>query len=546
MAQQAGIYAATAVGVIALLGVGAGILYRKHCQDKMEQQAREQVIQERMQHAADLNLPPLYVDHEQDPVCIYEHELPPDALPPVQPILVHSISEDHILIPPEEDPLVVSPTVQRTFSALGMPVDTVADESFVVIEELNAMDTTEATVTETTRLPNVAIASTSPSGTSTPQTNQSNTSSTRPSLVMRLTGLSGLSTPTSMSTPPEGASPATSFTQAQSPAAAVLSPRIIDREMLNRARLRAPPSYDVPNRVIDRSPHMIQYLSPEHPQDDFYLPSACVRDDYFGRVRVRAHTVSHPPQSSLHQQHQLSEAIAGNENRPETPRYSLEFPSHVPHHQHLERHQRARALATMESSPEPSLNEQQSWDGDIGPQSIRMEARSYSQPYYSSSNMELGIGNSPSSLRNYSSSNRSRPIGMRSRASTLGESSKLLIQRMQTLWKKTAAQQQQQQQQQQQLTGLGLNLPIPTEASADEEATAIDYPAIVTSTTDETTEDTQDAVETTEDIEQGSNETDDATENNLTLPRILLSPSLSESLPELSSSTTSPLPILAS
>jgi len=55
MAQQAGIYAATAVGVIALLAVGAGILYRKHSQDKMEQMAREQVIQERMQHVAGMS-----------------------------------------------------------------------------------------------------------------------------------------------------------------------------------------------------------------------------------------------------------------------------------------------------------------------------------------------------------------------------------------------------------------------------------------------------------------------------------------------------------
>ena len=438
---------------------------------------------------------------------------------------------------------MASPTAQRTVSTLG--VDTVADSSSFVIERVNSVETIEAAEAETTQLLDVPTPSTS-SGTSTPQANENNTSLTRPTLVMRLTGLSGLSglsTPALLSPSPGGASPTLAVTTPQSPATAILSPRVVDREMLNRARLQAPPSYDVPNRVIERSPLMVEHLSPENPDDNFHLPSACVRDDYFSRVRVRAHTVSHPSSSLRHQQHQFSEAMgtSSDESQPETPRYSLEFPSHVPHHWHLEQHHRARTLV-MASSP-ASLHEQQPWDGDLGSQSIRMEARSFSQPYYSSSSLELGLGGSPSSLRNSIRPSGGRPVGMRSRASTLGESSKLLIQRMQTLWKKSPTQQQQQQQQ---LTGLGLSLRAPAEAITDEPVIVVDDPTTVTTstTTDETTEeDAESAVETTEVTEQGSSETEDATKNNLSLPQILLSPPMS--LPALSSSSSNPVPVLA-
>jgi hypothetical protein len=99
-------YFGIAIACLTLLGVCGGILYSKYRQDMRAKVAQEQQIQERLQQVADLNLPPFYVDHELDPVCIYEHELPPDVLPPEQPIFVHSaFSDEGMLIPPEDDPL---------------------------------------------------------------------------------------------------------------------------------------------------------------------------------------------------------------------------------------------------------------------------------------------------------------------------------------------------------------------------------------------------------------------------------------------------------
>ncbi|KAG0056303.1 hypothetical protein BGZ83_005670 [Gryganskiella cystojenkinii] len=313
-----------------------------------------------MQHVADMNLPPFYSDHEQDPVCIYEHELPLDALPPVQPILVHAASEVQIIIPPEDDPLVASPTaIQRSYSGLRIPVESIAEDEPTVteMEVFSGMETTTTAMeTELNQVLDNPASPSSLAGTATPSPRM------RPSLALRLTGLSGRSTPTitSSSTSPLG--PPVALAGSTSPAiqspspAALSSPRIIDRDMLNRARLQLPPSYDVPNRVIGRSPLMVQHLHPTQPDDDdFSLPTACIRDDYFSRVRVRSYTVSNPPQHhpSQFQQHfnqgtGLSTAtMAGGHSGslPETPRYSLEFPSHVPHHQHLEHYQRARALA---------------------------------------------------------------------------------------------------------------------------------------------------------------------------------------------------------
>ncbi|KAG0269183.1 hypothetical protein DFQ27_004579 [Actinomortierella ambigua] len=55
----------------------------------------------------------MYNDHVHDPVCIYEHELQPEmAAAQVQPpILVHSMSDEQIMIPLEEDPTVAPPPV---------------------------------------------------------------------------------------------------------------------------------------------------------------------------------------------------------------------------------------------------------------------------------------------------------------------------------------------------------------------------------------------------------------------------------------------------
>ncbi|KAF9559324.1 hypothetical protein EC968_006650 [Mortierella alpina] len=414
MADQAGMYAGAAVGIIALLGIGAAILYRKHQQDLKDMAAREQVVQERMQHVVDMNLPPFYVDHELDPVCIYEHELPLDAIPPVQPILVHSPSDEHI-IPPEDDPLASSPTVRP-------PLPRELSSSFRFPSSSSSTNNLEQQVGNEAVSPSSATSPTADHVDAAQETLHS------PTLSVQVAN---------MPTPP---APAALLSPALEAAAG--SPRLINEEMLNLARLPAPPSYHVPNRVIDRSPHHHPHSHHQHSysaSDASQLtgPSR-IRDDYFGAVRIRSHTFSHPPPQQQQQQQQRTRQDQ-EEDLPPTPRYSLEFPSHVPHQRHLEQYRRARAqhargAPTCPSSP---MVPQSVFDSDAsaGPQAFRMQERSYSQPYdptWSMSNSSLEDGLGPRRQQQ-----QRRPGTPRSRASTIGESSKLLMQRMQVLWKKT-------------------------------------------------------------------------------------------------------------
>src|SRR5690554_3699527 len=93
---------------------------------------------------SDMAMPPVYDDHQLDPVCIYEHELPPDVLPTVQPILVHSASDDHHDIPPEEDPLASS-SPSRRISSEG-PAETPS----IALHLVEAADQAAAVVSTTT------------------------------------------------------------------------------------------------------------------------------------------------------------------------------------------------------------------------------------------------------------------------------------------------------------------------------------------------------------------------------------------------------------
>ncbi|CAO3565457.1 unnamed protein product [Mortierella alpina] len=423
MAHQAGIYAGAAVGIVALLGIGAAILYHKHQQDLKDMAAREQVVQERMQHVVDMNLPPLYVNHELDPVCIYEHELPPDAVPPVQPILVHSTSDEHI-IPSEDDPLASSPTIRpplpRELSSFRFPSSS------------SSTNHPERQVGDEATSPPRALSSTADLVDAAQETLHS---PALHGLTMQIANMPSPPAPAAFLSPPLDA--------------AAASPRIISEEMLNLARLPAPPSYHVPNLVIDRSPlhHPHSHHQHSHSVSDasqFAGPSR-VRDDYFGAVRIRSHTFSHPaPQQQHRHHHPQRHTQEAQEDLPPTPRYSLEFPSHVPHQRHLEQYRRARAQHAMGAPTCPSspMVSQSTFENSTParPQAFMMQERSYSQPYnptWSVSNSSLEDGLGPRRQQQQQQQHQRRPGTPRSRASTIGESSKLLMQRMQVLWKKT-------------------------------------------------------------------------------------------------------------
>ncbi|KAF9329815.1 hypothetical protein BG006_007158 [Podila minutissima] len=416
---EVGMYVAIALGSSVLLGVCVGILYHRHQQDLKELWQQEQIIRDRFQLVAENNLPPFYIDHELDPVAIYEHELPPDVVPAAEPILIQSSSEN--VIPPEEDPLMSSPAFIRGLSAPRMPSLNQASES-------NTATTTQAT--------QETLASVSSSG--------------QDSLSLPIEGLPVQTFGPSSST--------TSFTLPTSPEAAMvaapMSPNtpITHEELMTLAQLPPPPSYDVPNRIVNQSPMMefsFSFGSPHSSASTTFperilTPSAPI--DYFTQ-RARSHTFSHPSSAPHHRhvyhrhQHHHSESQVRHQQQeaslPQTPRYSLEFPSHIPHELHLQQYQQARASSFVTSSSSSSTAFSTPHVDASSPHML--QSRSFSQPgsgfYHQSS-----AAASSETLALGGSSRRARqtPAGARGRSSTIGESSKLLIQRMQSLWRKTS------------------------------------------------------------------------------------------------------------
>ncbi|KAF9371720.1 hypothetical protein CPC16_002888 [Podila verticillata] len=400
MADTVGMYVGISLGSTALFGVCVGILYRKHQQDLKELRQQEQVIRDRFQHVAENNLPPFYIDHELDPVAIYEHELPPDVVPVSEPIFVQSTIED--IIPPEEDPLVSSPPFIRGLSTPRTPSLSPSDSN------ISTRSLQEASLVSAPRQDSLSEP------------------------IESLTPTSELPSP--ISVPPT------------SPESALLSsvrlspiPPITHEELMTLAQLPPPPSYDVPNRIVDQSPMMelsgfnfgspMSLSSTTFPERTF-TPST-LSNDYFTH-RVRSHTFSHPS-SAHHRPHESQVQVQRDETLPQTPRYSLEFPSHIPHELHLQQYQQARASSFMVSSPSSSSSTAFSTPRLDSQSPHVLHSRSFSQPEYyptfavSSDSLESGRRA------------RQSPAGPRGRSSTLGESSKLLIQRMQSLWRKTGA-----------------------------------------------------------------------------------------------------------
>ncbi|KAG0279416.1 hypothetical protein BGZ95_001287 [Linnemannia exigua] len=419
--SELGMYFGIAVGCIALLAVSGGIIYRKHRQDAKVKLAVEQEVQDRLQQVV---------------VCIYEHELPPDVLPPVQPIFVHSASDDTMHIPPEDDPLVAQSSAAREIQSPSI-TSTTNHHPAMLFSPPITIDHPE------TGRPGTPL--------SAAQAQESyfepiniNMPTPPPQAALFSPVMQGPTTPSSV------------FSSSSIPTV----PRSINQEMINLARVRAPPSYDVPNVVVDRSPlyHPSTHSSPY----TSFTEDGHLQDDYFGHVRNRAHTFSHPSsslpnqaflqqlqqhhrqqlqQQQQQQQEQHYRQPLEEEELPATPRYSLEFPSDVPHELHLEQHQRSRAQydnSVLIQSPS-SFTTIRSWDYEQGIQSHDRPSPSFStqsQPGSHTSSPLLMFEQTttfPSPGSTGGSSRRGSRPGLRARASTLGESSKALMQRMHSL-----------------------------------------------------------------------------------------------------------------
>ncbi|KAG0290613.1 hypothetical protein BGZ96_005926 [Linnemannia gamsii] len=110
MSAQVAIYVCAFLGMTFMMGLFAGLVYRRHRMMVKQHRAYERTVQDRIQQAQDENLPPFYVDHVRDRACVFEGELPPDNsfLRTLEVVVVRPTREDTMLdliaagiVPPE-------------------------------------------------------------------------------------------------------------------------------------------------------------------------------------------------------------------------------------------------------------------------------------------------------------------------------------------------------------------------------------------------------------------------------------------------------------
>ncbi|KAF9313853.1 hypothetical protein BG003_004752 [Podila horticola] len=295
MSKEVAIYVSAFIGMTGIMGVFALVIHRKHQRQLQQNLAHIQIIHDRRQQAIDLNLPPFYVDHVRDPV-VHDHA------PTVEAVVVES-RNGQIYSPSSSQSS--SPSASLNFSSGPFAI--------VATDLESNMGGRESILPPLTR-PRVTFSSTSTS-----------TSSAASALA-----------PTSSSS---------------------LVPEIVPAE-IDLSDLPPPPSYEVPNTVVERSPILepsptsgstVPALSLALGSNASALSVSATVDntnDYFLEIQqIRRQTLSSGQQ---HQHHLSYDSFAF-----ETPRYSAEFDPSVPHEVHLQQYRRARALS--DASTRPSL-----------------------------------------------------------------------------------------------------------------------------------------------------------------------------------------------
>ncbi|KAF8949490.1 hypothetical protein BGZ47_000031 [Haplosporangium gracile] len=347
MSVQVAIYVSAFLGMTVLMGLFAGLIYRRHRMMVNQHRAYERMAQERIQHAQDENLPPFYIDHVRDRACVFEGELPPDNnfLRTLEVVIVRprrqESMQDFI------DAGIVPPGAGNAETSTGTGTGTGSG--------LGTEDQSEAT-------------------SSSPRSHhRRNPSSTLGLPDLIISGVPHLGTPVVESgvirpTPAALRRPMRAMTSNNAPsalAAAVLLPSVpilavtirddntnndVGDGQESTHTLPPPPSYDITHTHVTAS--FAEIDSNIHPAS---APSAPA--DYFTHHHPHGHHHHHNHSHTHTQQHnnQTSTPLSAIEYQQnpsstptiETPRYSDEFPSHIPHEQHLDGYQRARAISDV-------------------------------------------------------------------------------------------------------------------------------------------------------------------------------------------------------
>ncbi|KAG0356473.1 hypothetical protein BG005_004605 [Podila minutissima] len=330
MSKEVAIYVSAFLGMTGIMGVFALMIYRKNQRQLQQNLAHIQIIHDRRQQAIDLNLPPFYVDHVRDPL-VHDHA-------PTLEVVVVIESGNGQIYSPSSTPSSLS----------SSPASSSGPFAIVATDLESNLGGRESILPPLTR-PRITFSSTFSS--------------------------------TSSSTSSSSAATALATAPTSSPS---LVPVIVPDE-IELSDLPPPPSYDVPNIVVERSPTLEQSptsgstvpaltlalgsnasaltlsLSPSLAATSASIASTLEGDEVsvltsIGNTNnstvLEAEQIQQTPPSGQ-QQHQHQRHPSDDGSAFETPRYSSEFDPSVPHEVHLQQYRRARALS--DASTRPSL-----------------------------------------------------------------------------------------------------------------------------------------------------------------------------------------------
>ncbi|KAG0329055.1 hypothetical protein BG004_002424, partial [Podila humilis] len=328
MSAEVAIYVSALLAMTGILGIFAMMIYRKHKKQFKMNLSHILDTQERRQQAIDLNLPPFYIDHIRDPI-VHDHE------PTLETVMVQVPNNGQLY----------SPTTLQTEPVITSS-NTPPQSGTIIDFESNSNG--RQSILPPLVTPRIVTTSLS--------------ASTMSSAAIT----AGSSTGSLMATIPTPTPTPSSGSDSDFGGAAVLAP-----EMVDLSDLPPPPSYDVPNVVVERSPILVPSLhsspsstgvptlalgsnasalslslSPSLTATSATFVSTTVRNEE-GDEGLPSTSIS----GTIHtigNQHQLYRQIsdgAGSRSSSETPRYSAEFDSNVPHEVRLQEYRRARAMS---------------------------------------------------------------------------------------------------------------------------------------------------------------------------------------------------------
>ncbi|KAF9551354.1 hypothetical protein EC957_009238 [Mortierella hygrophila] len=349
MSAQAPIYVSAFLAMTVLMGLFAGLIYRRHRMMVNQHRAYERMAQERIRQAQDENLPPFYIDHVRDRACVFEGELPPDNtfLRMLEVVVVRPRRQESMqdLV----DAGIVPPGIGNTEAGSGIETEGQSEATSNSPHSHHRRN-----LSSTLGLPDLVVSEMPHLGLGIPVVESGVIRPTPATLRRPTRAMTPNNTPSAM---------AAAVLVAPVPTTAVTIHGDSNSNDMGDGQesihTLPPPSYD-----ITRTHAITGIAEPNSIAHPVNAPSAT--GDFVTHHLRHHHSHTHTQQDNNQQQTSTpsSSAIEQQLNSPsstsiDAPRYSDEFPSHISHEQHLEGYRSARAISNVslrQQDGSPSLS----------------------------------------------------------------------------------------------------------------------------------------------------------------------------------------------